>query len=133
MRTEFPIRFGKAKASRFQTKPDGSGILSVPVQGGTCSFAVDFSGASGAPALLVMAGGVSAKTGGEKAGPNGVTAKTTIVTAGRYTYTVMTLQKGPAPEPKADGDKLAIGGQTIRHDGAEIVFGKMAGLPKPGP
>ena len=46
------------------------------------------------------------------------------MTAGNNTFTVMTLQKGNAPEAKADGDNLVVGGQTVTYDGKTLSFTK---------
>ena len=61
-------------------------------------------------ALLVLSGPVQ---GG----------KTSSVQAGKNTFTVMTLGKNP-PEPKADGDRLVVGAQTVSSDGETLRFGK---------
>ncbi|MBL8795629.1 MAG: hypothetical protein JNM56_17115 [Planctomycetia bacterium] len=118
LRTTFGS-FKKAKATHFQTKPDGSGVLAAP---GGVSLAVDFSGASGAPALLALVG--EAVKPNDQQGKVGVGTKTTTVTAGGKAFTVMTLQKGPAPEVKVDGDKVVVGGQTLTFDGAKIILAK---------
>lgn len=36
----------------------------------------------------------------------------------------MTLQEGDAPEAKADGENLVIGGQTVSYDGKALKFEK---------
>jgi hypothetical protein len=42
----------------------------------------------------------------------------------RITFTVVTLQKGSAPEPRAEGDKLVVGGQSVSYDGEKLIFEK---------
>jgi hypothetical protein len=89
-------------------------------QGGVVSTAagalgVDFSGASGAEALIVLAGAVQGGKGGGSA---------QTIQAGSNTFTVMTLQKGTAPQPRAEGDKLVVGGQTVSYEGEKLLFEK---------
>jgi hypothetical protein len=106
-KTKFPVKVTAAPTD-FAATPAG-GV--VTMRG--LSFGVDFSGASGAPALLVLAGRVTGTVNGA-----------TQVTAGDQTYTIMTLQKGSAPQPEAEGDRVRIGAQTISHDGKRLVFGR---------
>lgn len=83
------------------------------------SFGADFSGAGGADAVLVLSGPLSG--GGFKGGgQDGVIT----VQAGANTFTVMTLQKGAAPEIRADGEKLQIGGQTVSLENGLVTFAK---------
>ena len=81
------------------------------------SFGADFSGASGADALLVLAGPIKGQAKG---------ANVRTVSAGKNTFVVMTLQKGTAPEAKADGDALVVGGQTVTFDGKNVAFATTA-------
>lgn len=107
-KSTFPVRVtGDVKS--FEPGPRG-GVVSTSAG----SFGVDFSGASGAEALLVLAGPLQGGKGGGKA---------QTVTAGKNTFTVMTLGKA-APEPKADGDNLVVGGQIVSYDGEKITFAK---------
>ena len=55
-----------------------------------------------------------------------VSAKATSVQAGGHTFHVLTLQKGQAPKPRPDGDKVVIGKQTVTCDGGKLVLGTMA-------
>jgi hypothetical protein len=103
------IKWGAIKggfADDFAPKPDGSTVL---VCNDGSSLAIDFSKASGADALLVQTGSV----------PGGQT-----VEAGGKSFSVLVLGKGAAPAPQAQGDKVAVGGQTIAYDGKKIVLGK---------
>jgi hypothetical protein len=77
-------------------------------------LAVDFSGASGAPLLLV---GIGIGEGKADA-----TARFTTMTAANTRFTVMTLAKDRHPEVKADGGSLVVGGQTVTFDGKKITF-----------
>jgi hypothetical protein len=80
------------------------------------SFGVDFSKASGAEALLVLAGPVK---GNVKEGKGVQT-----VEAGGTSYVILTLQKGEAPAARAEGEKVAIGGQMITYDGKKVAFAR---------
>ena len=95
---------------------DRSGIITT----GASSLAVDFSGASGADALIVVAPV-------EKGEPRAVKdpkAKVGRHEAGNVGFHVMTLSaSGQHPEVKAEGDALIIGKQTVKFDGKRIVLG----------
>jgi hypothetical protein len=91
----------------FAPKPDGSTILTTG--DGSC-LAIDFSGVSGAAAMLVMTGP------GAPAG--------TVVQAGGASFSFLFPAKGGAPTPQAQGDKVAVGGQTVSLDGKKIVLAK---------
>ena len=99
----------------FSVTQDGCGV--VAMGDGTC-LAVDFSGASGADGMLVM-------TGPGAPGEN-------QVEAGGTTFSFKFLTKGAPPKPKARGDKVAIGGQTVSFAEGRIILGKTAG-PWQGP
>lgn len=90
--------------SDFAPAPDGSTIMTTG--DGSC-LAIDFSGASGADALLVMTG-----PGAPAAG---------AIDAGGTKFSVLTLG-GKAADPKAEGAKLIIGRQTISREGSSIVL-----------
>jgi hypothetical protein len=96
-------------ATHWRPAADGSAVVG---NGKTC-VAIDFSGASGADAMLVMTGPGS---------PGGAT-----VAAGARTYSFLFLTQRDAPTPKADGDRVVVGEQTVAWDGENIVLGRMAG------
>lgn len=157
MRTTFPGVLMAGHAVYFRRSPDGSGILSAlpradfnatrmnrityhtpKTYDNVTSFAVDYSGASGAEALFVMTGkgtGLSARMGRTQAasladrtgGIGGATGKITLVTAGGRSFCVMTLQKGAAPKVEARGDSVVVGGQAITFDGKRLQLRVMAG------
>ncbi len=105
------------ESSLSQVQKDGSGVAIV----GDASLAVDFSKASGADALIVMIG---TGAGAGKA-PTSTKAKGFTVTAGKNTFSLLVLSSdGKFPEPKADGENVSIGGQTIRYEGGKLQFGK---------
>ena len=91
----------------FEPKPDGSTVLTT---GDGLGLAIDFSGASGADAMLVM-------TGPMPPGRN-------VVEAGGTTFTFHFLTRGNPPTPEAKGDKVVVGGQTVSFDGKKIVLAK---------
>jgi len=106
-KTTFPVRIsGDVK---FFEATETGGVLSTSFG----SFGVDFSGKSGADAVLVLTGPITGT-------PKGAT----VIKAGETTYTVMTLQKGDAPEMKAEGDTLMVGAQTVTYDGTAVRLGK---------
>jgi len=103
--------FRAAAPAEFTAGPNG-GVVST----GTQCLAVDFSGASGAPALIVLVDIAGPKAGGEVA--------VNSVDVGETKVTVVTLQQGQAPAVKAEGGKITVGGQTVSVDGHKVVFGK---------
>jgi hypothetical protein len=99
--------FKSAGPADFASGPNG-GVVST----GTQCLGVDFSGASGAPALIALVGIDAPKADNILA----------VTPAGKVT--IVTMQSGKAPEVKADGDKITVGGQTVTWDGRRVVFGK---------
>jgi hypothetical protein len=99
----------------FSVTQDGCSV--VATGDGSC-LAVDFSGASGAEGMLVMTG---------PGAPGNAT-----VSAGGKTFSLKFLTRGGAPTPKAQGDKVVVGGQTVSVEDGIIVLGKTAG-PWRGP
>ena len=158
LRYAFPGIFYTARETYFYGAEDGSGIISAELlderalqrrhvgehwkqlERGVNSLAVDYSGASGAPLLVVQIG---PWTGHEvqywmqirrtdpsdvRAPRDGAFTRTRIVEAGEHTYYVMTLQSGDVPEIEVDGDGLVIGEQTVRFDGQKLELGTIADL-----
>ena len=99
--------FKSAGPADFTSGPNG-GVVST----GTQCLGVDFSGASGAPALIALVGIDAPKADNLLA----------VTPAGKVA--IVTMQSGKAPEVKADGDKITVGGQTVTWDGRRVVFGK---------
>lgn len=96
----------------FVVQPNGSGTVAAE---GKC-LGVDFSGASGAPLLLALAG-----IGGPQAdGSTGVTSSD----VGGQKLTVVTLSKGRPPEAKAGADGITVGAQKVTWDGKKVVFAR---------
>jgi hypothetical protein len=77
---------------------------------------VDFSGASGVPVVIALAG-----IDGPK--PD-ATVNTTSLTVDGKTILIVTVQDGQPPVVKADGNRIAVGGQTIVWSGGRFTFGK---------
>ncbi len=109
-KTTFPIKL--AGNSTFFKATASGGVFATSAG----SFGVDFSGASGAEALLVLSGPVQ--------GAGRSKGDVQVVAAGKNNFTIMTLGKGPSPQAKADGERLVIGQQTISVEPQGIVFGK---------
>lgn len=87
---------------------DGSAVLTFA--DGT-SAAIDFSKASGAEGMIVMTG----------PGAQGAS-----VSAGAVSYSFKFLTPGPEPAPKAEGDKVAVGQQTVILKDGNLVLEKWA-------
>lgn len=108
--------FRSQAPAEFLPGPDG-GVVST----GTQCLGVDFSGACGAPALLALVGIEGPK-------PDDTVHVTPVELAGQK-VNIVTMQSGKAaggkaPDVKADGDKIVVGGQSITWDGKKIVFGR---------
>ncbi len=111
----------------YATEDDGSGTFTVRGGGDLSALAVDFSGASGAPLLLVGYGpAFPADRFSETGDTEGANARAVEVDAGGHTYAIVTLQRGEAPEVSAEGEGddavVRIGDQTIRFDGEKLVL-----------
>jgi len=91
----------------YAPKADGSTVLSTGDGGG---LAIDFSRASGADGMIVQAGPAAGKG--------------TTLEAGGQKFSFLFLTKGPAPQPKVEGDKIVVGQQTVGWDGKRMVLGK---------
>lgn len=117
-RTELVSPGSKTPVSEFSVARDRSGIIST----GKAALAVDFSKASGAEALVVIANVEGKGKTGEGKGSEGK-AKLTSVKAGEMPFEILTLSSGAHPEVKVEGDALKIGGQTVRFDGKTITLG----------
>ncbi|MFP4058286.1 MAG: hypothetical protein ACLF0G_15570, partial [Candidatus Brocadiia bacterium] len=102
------------KVAYFQPAADGSAILTGG--DGTC-LAIDFSGASGAEAMLVMTGPGAPRNN--------------LVEAGGVSYSFKFLTAGDPPTPRADGDRVVVGDQTVATADGHLVLGTMAEPWKP--
>ncbi|MCC5829036.1 MAG: hypothetical protein JJU36_06265 [Phycisphaeraceae bacterium] len=94
-------------ARHWQPAGDGSAIIGA----GDRWTAIDFSGASGAEAMLVMAG---------PGAPDD-----NRVTAGGTTYSIKFIGGRPA-SPRVQGDQVIVGEQTIQMRDGKLVLGKFA-------
>ena len=94
-----------AKASLWEQAEDGSAVIGD----GRTFMAIDFSGAGGADGMLVMTGP------GSPAG--------TVVEAGGHTFSFKFLTRGEPPTPKAKGDSVVIGKQTVSMRNGRLVLG----------
>ena len=100
----------RAKAAYWQPAADGSMILAG---GDGTHLAVDFSGASGADAMLVMAG--------PGAGEG------TKVEVGGTVFALKFVTSGAEPDVRVQGDKIVVGKQTVAIEDGHLVLGHMAG------
>ncbi len=100
-----------ARASHWASADDGSAV----VGDGESFLAIDFSGASGAPGMLVMTG--SAATGDA------------VLTAGGRTYSFKFLlpEGGAVPQPMAVGEQVVVGEQIVGVRGGALFLGTFAG------
>jgi hypothetical protein len=115
---------GKAASSSLHdVQPDGSGVAF----GGDRPIAVDFSGKSGAEALVVWIG---AGAGGAFGPSDKRVSLSGKVKAGSVKgpgveYHVLTLSSGGQhPEPKAEGGKLVVGGQRLEVREGRLTMGR---------
>jgi len=102
-------RWGKIKGGfkgEFLPASDGSTILET---GDGSWLAIDFSKASGADAMLLMTGPGAPAEGAVEAGGR------------RFAFLFL---GGRAPAPKAEGERVVAGGQTVRFDGKRIILGR---------
>ncbi len=105
----------KGDITHFEVMQDG--CASVATSDSTC-LAVDWTPHSGAEGMLVMTGPGAGK------GPT--------VEAGGTTYHFKFFTKGTAPTPKAQGDAVVIGKQTVTLKDGHLVLGQTSG-PWTGP
>lgn len=104
----------EARVTDFQAAHDGSGTISA----GEWALAVDYTGASGADALIVAVGDP-----GKGKLPTGK-AKLTTLQDGKTIFTVLTLGTGGThPEPRLEGNKLLVGGQTLSYANGKLTLG----------
>ena len=113
----------------FAVAKDGSAIVAA---GGQC-LAVDFSGASGAEAMLVLTGGADAappaKSGkkGGKPASGGEQLETETVRGEGAVFQIAFLTQGAKPALKEAGGKITAGEQSISFRDGLILLGKWAG------
>jgi len=109
-RRKFPVRVtGTVKA--FDANDDGGQWTTS-----AGSFAVDFSGLSGADALLALSGSFSGRVSGKDI---------QILSVGDSSLVLMTVQSEPAPAARVVDDHVEIGQRVIRVEGTRIVYSEM--------
>lgn len=117
-------KIGKAKVDYFRPAEDGSGIVTA----GGSSIGVDYSGAAGVDALIVMTG--PAATGDLQGNVDKTKSRVHTVEAAGTTFSILTLSsKGQHPTPQVKGDTITIGKQTIGIKDNNITFGTLAPEP----
>lgn len=143
----------QGKASHVALKADGSqGTVTGDVGNASRALGVDFSGASGAPALFVLvdrglstmpikATGTVDGNAFTVSGPGGGTLRGTVVapagapigsdltvTCDTGCFLVLTAQKGAPPAVKVEGSglgaKVTVGEQTVTFADGHVSFGK---------
>ena len=125
VRASWKTEFREAMPTFYKADKDGSIILSASKAGEISALAVDFSGVSGAPAVLVGVGPAFNKTSLSRGeAKNGAAAKAVSVKAGSRTFHIVTLQKGAPPKVASAGDAVKVGKQTFNFDGKRISKGK---------
>jgi hypothetical protein len=105
---------------------DGSGVVTYKEN----AVAVDFSGASGADAVVVVAGPAASSFKTLRKGQG--SKYSTAQFAGKPCGVLAFSSSGKFPDARADGDKLVLGGQAVTFDGKRLVLAKHAGPWKPG-
>lgn len=103
------------QTSYYKAEKDGSGVVS----GGGYSIAVDFSGSSGAPVVVVVAGQKEFGKFNERS--VGGVAKVSELKAGQANFRVLTMGRGQAPEIKPEGDAVRIGNRKFVFDGQKLL------------
>jgi hypothetical protein len=113
-KTRFPVRV-TGEPKQFTATPQG-GVVSTSAG----AFGVDFSQASGADALLVLAGPIR---GTVKPQQKGRVACSQVDAANGQTFVVMTLTAdGRHPEAFAEREQLRVGSQTVSYDGMTLQW-----------
>lgn len=112
VKTTFPVRV--SGAAKFSAHEHG-GVVTTSAG----SLGVDFSGKSGAGAVLVLSGPVRGQIAPSEKGK----VATRQVTAGANTFVVMSLAAhGAHPAAEADGDRLRLGAQVIGVEDGRVTF-----------
>ncbi|MFW6061302.1 MAG: hypothetical protein ACOC93_00690 [Planctomycetota bacterium] len=115
---------GGGQTTYYQAEEDGSSVASIFADGKLHSFAVDFSGTSGAQTTLIGAGDAFAKGAVRLPGNSDAKWNATQVEAGDTRFVVVTIDPQKAPEVSVEGQAVRIGDQTVRFDGEKIVLGR---------
>jgi len=124
------FEFGSGKPVYFAAAADGSGMYSA----GGSMMTVDYSGASGVDALVVLAGcPVKRLAGGNSRVPDLMARYTEKlertqfhpVPLGRQEVMVITIsESGGHPTPAVNGETIVVGGQSISIDGVRFRLAK---------
>ncbi len=97
----------KGDVTHFEVMQDGSATATT--KDGT-ALAVDCTGHSGAPTMLVMTG------------PGAPSGGTTVQLGGRD-FSFNFIMRGKAPSPRVSGNQIVIGKQTVTYTNGRIVLG----------
>jgi hypothetical protein len=106
---------GTGKTLYAKSEPDGTTVFSVENQPGgpPVAFAVDYSGKSGLPGVVVIANWWSASVHPGK-----------LVTVGDQRWVVWAHPANETVEPVVEGETVRLGSRTYRFDGQKIVLGE---------
>ncbi len=124
LRGQWSTDFRRGRTVHYAAAEDGSTVTGLAKDGWVRWLAVDLSGASGAPLVLVGvgkgfdAGKLRARSEGNRS------LEATTVKAGDVTYTVVILAKGAPPEATADGDGVKVGGQRYAYDSKALTMAR---------
>lgn len=125
LNTTLGTKMRSQQATFYENRPSGSYVMSSIGNGQVSSLAVDFSGASGATALIVGIGPAFAEASHkEQQQDDGTKTKLFTGKVGGQPYAALVLTRGDLPQVKTSGDTLKIGGQTVRFDDRRIQLGK---------
>jgi hypothetical protein len=115
-------RLPGANLSLIETWPDGSAILGSTII--DTHVAIDFSGLSGAEVLVVAVGRGSLL--GADAAPSaseGISVNQVLVdNLNARQARVCTVQSGPPPAVRTDGNRMRIGGRVVIFDGSRLYL-----------
>ncbi|GDY12040.1 hypothetical protein LBMAG53_09180 [Planctomycetota bacterium] len=120
-----PVAFARAD--------NGSYAMTVLKNSKRSAFAVDFSGRSGALAVVLAVGpdAVSAKVADPPAAKGTVsTAVQVLALADSSPVNLVTLQEGAAPPVTVNGQKISVGGQIFAWDGNQLSFDGFTPVPE---
>ena len=125
LRTALPVGFNAFQVTAVAPRLDRAGgtVAYRNKTGERRSLAVDFSGACGAPALIVAYGPAKMPYAGDSAAGS-ASAVLTSTRLGDQPVTVMTLQRGTAPPVEERGDTIVIGQQVVSWNGESLILAR---------
>ncbi|MCC5829882.1 MAG: hypothetical protein JJU36_10595 [Phycisphaeraceae bacterium] len=123
LRAQLPSITGKI--DHLERGPDGSSTFTVMDGRGARGMAVDFSGRSGAPVMVVMVGnGLQAPDRLPRSADGANIQASVIELDADRSVLVTTLQRGDAPDIRQEAARIRVGHQTITVEGDRIRLGE---------